>query len=270
MMLIIQLAIIILGAFCALSIVRCTAGPTENGSQWDHNGSTMTLLVNGAHSEFIFADPREGLRSEGVKVGATGFSGTSNGDEYEGTAYVFSKKCGAFGFQMKGTASSDRQRVTMSGQAPYVDAQCRIVGYHDAIYEFVRIVGPGSLQRQEGPVQIEDLGEDGKLYSREQLGTDLIKRFVLNRRRVNGEDGYSYDGKIRIVTEILGGGYTNQEVDYESICAAADGDPYVAVGEGDDQKRVVIDPNLRSPEQTTRSAYNLWWATCKNKFQRFR
>jgi hypothetical protein len=181
--------------FCGLSINRCTSQPvkTEDGSQWNHNGSMMTLLVKGSHREFIFSNPREGLRSEGVRAGTKAFSGTMKGDEYQGTAYVFSKTCGVFGFQMRGTASADQQRVTMSGRAPYVDAQCRILGYHDAVYEFTLVVEPGPAQAQEGPGQNEYFGEDGKLYfveKSETEETDVIKYYLLYRRPISGEDGF--------------------------------------------------------------------------------
>ncbi len=265
----------LLGAFfCGLSITLCASQPsrTEDGSQWNHNGSTLTLTVSGSHREFIFSNPREGLRSEGVRAGTKAFSGTMKGDEYQGTAYVFSKRCGVFGFPMRGTASSDQQQITMSGRSPYVDAQCRILGYHNAVYEFTLVVVPVSAQAQEGPGQNEYFGENGKLYAVENSeteDTDVIKYYLLNRRPINGEEGLYYDGKIRIVTEVSGGGYTNEEVEFLSICST-DGDPSVSIGQPSNQKEVTITANLTSPAQSARSAYNLWWATCKNQFQKFK
>lgn len=160
----------------------------------------------------------------------------------------------------------------MSGQAPHINAQCQIVSYKNVEYDFILDGVPVSAQAQVGPGQNEYFSDDGKLYSfehSETQETDVIKYYLLYRRAIKGEERFYYDGKIRIVTEILGGGFTNEEVEFLSICAT-DGDPSVSIGQPDNQKEVTINTNMTSPAQSARSPYNLWWATCKNQFQKFK
>jgi hypothetical protein len=266
---------LLLGAFlCGLSINLCASQPvkTEDGAQWNLNGSKVTLIVNGSHLKFIYTDPRAGLREEGVLPGTKAFDGTVSNGMYQGTEYVFSKICGTFGYHVSGYLSSDRRQITMSGQAPHINSQCQIVSYKNVEYDFILDEVPVSAQEQEGHGQNEYFGDDGKLYSVENSETevtDVIKYYLLYRRPINGEEGLYYDGKIRIVTEILGGGFTNEEVEFLSICSI-DGDLSVSIGQHDNQKEVTINLKLTSPAQSEHSAYNLWWATCKNQFQKFK
>ena len=263
---------LLLGAFfCGLSINLCASQPvkTEDGAQWNLNGSKATLIVNGSHLEFIYTDPRAGLREEGVLPGTKAFDGTVSNGMYQGTEYVFSKICGAFGYHVSGYLSSDRRQITMSGQAPHINAQCQIVSYKNVEYNFILDGSPVSAQALVGPGQDEYFGDDGKLYSvehSETQETDVIKYYLLYRRPIKGEEGFYYDGKVRIVTEISGGGFTNEEVEFQSICST-DGDPSVSIGQPDNQKEVTINANLTSPAQAARSPYNLWWASAKTSFR---
>jgi len=94
---------------------------------WDHNGSLLKLEVNGTRRRFLFTQPREGLREEGVTEGMVAFDGIQNGDWLEGTAFVFSRRCGAVGFRVNGKAPADTKIITLRGLRPYVDGQCRLV-----------------------------------------------------------------------------------------------------------------------------------------------
>lgn len=94
---------------------------------WIHNGSSLKLEMNGTRRRFLFIQPREGLLEEGVTEGMVAFDGIQNGDWLEGTAYVFSRRCGPIGFRVSGEAQADTRIITLKGPRPYVDAQCRPV-----------------------------------------------------------------------------------------------------------------------------------------------
>ena len=97
-------------------------------SNWNHNGSVVTLHANGANRQFSYSVPRAGLP---VTSGTVLFKGTKSGGTYSGTAYAFSSRCGTAGYQVSGPISNDDQTVTMYGKIPRRDASCRIVQYDD-------------------------------------------------------------------------------------------------------------------------------------------
>lgn len=98
-------------------------------TRWTHNGSLMRLEADGAKRRFYYAAPRAGLKARGVTAGTLLFEGEKSGDWYVGTAYVFSQNCGALAYQVEGPVAADQKSVTMTGQAPKVDASCTVVGY---------------------------------------------------------------------------------------------------------------------------------------------
>lgn len=105
----------------------------EAQTQWDHNGSTVTLSANGANRQFTYAVPRPGLP---VTSGTLLFSGRKVGDRYLGTAYIFSERCGATGYSVAGPVSADQRSVTMYGKAPRINSACQVTGYSDDVLVF--------------------------------------------------------------------------------------------------------------------------------------
>ena len=95
---------------------------------WDHNGSMVRLIANGAARQFVYVTPRQGLSPVGVSAGTLLFKGTKNGNSYSGTAFVFSH-CGPAPYQVSGPVSDDQRQVTLYGQAPIQDANCQITNY---------------------------------------------------------------------------------------------------------------------------------------------
>jgi hypothetical protein len=98
-------------------------------SYWDHNGSVMVLRAKGQVRRFHYHQPREGMRQAGVSQGTLLFKGRRHGDRYSGTAYVFSKKCGAVPYQVSGSVSDDQRRVELSGAAPVIGQNCSVLRY---------------------------------------------------------------------------------------------------------------------------------------------
>lgn len=109
--------------------------------QWNHNGSSMTLVVDGPRRQFFYENPRPGMVTAGARRGSLLFSGRKSGDTYTGTAYIFHHRCGPQPYHVSGPVSADQRSVTMTGQAPRLDAQCNVVGYRDDVLVF-NFMGP--------------------------------------------------------------------------------------------------------------------------------
>jgi hypothetical protein len=121
----------------------------------------VMLSANGANRQFNYAIPKPGLP---VASGTLLFAGRKSGDNYSGTAYVFSERCGASGYSVSGPVAPDQRSVTMYGKAPRTDASCRVVGYRDDVLVFnfidanqARDANQGSTQ-EESRVAGQDLG----------------------------------------------------------------------------------------------------------------
>ena len=113
------------------------ATPETAGSQtfWNHNGSVMHLVTSGPKREFVYESPRQGMLDAGATPGTLLFSGELVDGQYVGTAYIFSRKCGKYPYQVAGRAESDG-RVVLRGDAPRVNANCQIEGYKHDVLEF--------------------------------------------------------------------------------------------------------------------------------------
>src|SRR5262249_31217935 len=96
-------------------------------SLWDHNGSVMYLVANGAQRKFFYEQPRDGLRNAGVHEGTLLFEGRKQADQYVGTAYTFSAACGAHSYSVSGPVSPDQRQVTLYGMAPRFNSACQQV-----------------------------------------------------------------------------------------------------------------------------------------------
>jgi len=124
---------------------------------------------------------------------------------------------------------------------------------------------------QEGPGRDEFFGANGKLYSVERVGSDVLTRFLLLRRPISGEDGFYYDGKIRTRTEVAGGGYMIEESDFFLECSSSEPKLSIRIGRPDKKfEEINVSRNVDKPRHAELNAFNLWWATCKNTFRKFR
>ncbi len=105
-------------------------------SYWNHNGSTVYLLANGAVREFYYDRPRPGMLEAGARPGSLLFSGEAAGNTYDGTAYIFNRRCGSIGYHVSGPILDNYRRVVLRGQAPRVDRNCRVMDYMTDTLEF--------------------------------------------------------------------------------------------------------------------------------------
>jgi hypothetical protein len=109
---------------------------SRSRSYWNHNGSVVYLVSEGPSRKLYYESPRAGMAAQGVTPGTLLFTGTRNGDEYSGTAYVFKSGCGATPYLVSGRVSADQRTIEMRGQAPKKNADCGIIGYKDDVLIF--------------------------------------------------------------------------------------------------------------------------------------
>lgn len=113
---------------CSLLLLGL-AVPGAADSVWEHNGSTLQLREEGTLRSFRYSNPRAELQKAGVDDGTVLFEGKKIGNRFSGTAYRFSKGCGAVGYEVEGTVSPTVGALTLSGRAPRRNSKCEVVGH---------------------------------------------------------------------------------------------------------------------------------------------
>jgi S1-C subfamily serine protease len=111
-----------------------TAAPKT--TYWDHNGSIVYLIADGVSRQFYYHEPRPGMLQEGARPGTLLFRGRSIQGGYVGTAYLFDRTCGPTPYQVSGPILDDYHTVVLRGQAPRIDADCRVQGYFTDTLKF--------------------------------------------------------------------------------------------------------------------------------------
>ena len=118
----------------SMLLALLVAAPAYAESYWDHNGSVVQLNSDGTSREIIYLQPRAGLP---VAQGTVIFRGTAAGTHYTGTAYAFSSRCGAIGFEVSGRVIAGQKRIVLSGRAPArLDAGCSVTSSKDEVLVF--------------------------------------------------------------------------------------------------------------------------------------
>ena len=107
--------------------------PSDASSYWGMNGSILYLVAHGSSRKFYYFVPRAGMSEYRVVRGTLFFDGSRTGDNYSGTAFVFTKNgCGPQGYQTSGTVSADQREVILRGRYPSkFDGNCHITNYDD-------------------------------------------------------------------------------------------------------------------------------------------
>ena len=107
--------------------VFLVSSPVFADSLWDHNGSTVVLHASGVARQFVYQVPRASLS---VTPGTVLFKGQRQGYRYSGTAYLFSSRCGPIGYSVSGPVAQNERKVTLHGNAPSRNTNCKVVGHH--------------------------------------------------------------------------------------------------------------------------------------------
>jgi hypothetical protein len=116
-----------------------TQTASSESTIWDHNGSVMYLVANGASREFYYQKPRAGMLEVGARPGSLLFRGEVDNGQYSGTAYIFNPHCGQIPFQVKGLVLDNDERITLNGQVPRVGRNCRTYASSVINLEFRRL-----------------------------------------------------------------------------------------------------------------------------------
>ena len=119
---------------------------------WNHNGSVVSLVTQGAKQKFFYDTPRVGLLDAGVKPGTLLFDGQRNGQNFVGTAFQFYRTCKSRGFPVTGSTSDDRRQITLKGKAPLLDMNCNVTGTRDDVLIFTASQSAPSEPPKETPV----------------------------------------------------------------------------------------------------------------------
>ena len=109
-------------------------------TDWTYNGSTLSLVADGAERRIFYRLPRAGLTEVGVRSGTLYFEGQQAGRTYRGRAHVFSKVCGAISYPVAGEVSEDNRTISFGGQAPLVDERCRVVSLQAVTTELTTLI----------------------------------------------------------------------------------------------------------------------------------
>lgn len=95
---------------------------------WLHNGSTISLEVDGTARRFYYISPRQGMLDAGAMSGDLLFEGIVKGSTYAGTAYFFNQACGKTAYQVRGPILDGGRKVVLKGLAPRLDDTCSVKG----------------------------------------------------------------------------------------------------------------------------------------------
>jgi hypothetical protein len=133
---------------CCTSAQAQTQTASPEPTIWDHNGSVMYLVTNGASREFYYQKPRPGMLDAGARPGSVLFRGEVDNGQYLGTAYIFNTHCGPIPFEVKGPILDD-ERIVLTGQAPRVGRSCQTYGSYMSNLEFTRSKPTEAVQTEE-------------------------------------------------------------------------------------------------------------------------
>ncbi|MBX3534561.1 MAG: SH3 domain-containing protein [Xanthobacteraceae bacterium] len=123
-------------AFADFIVCSTSESQQQSPTIWNHNGSIVALIAKGTSRQFVYEVPRKGIADQGVEKGTILFTGIVRNGQYYGTARIFRRGCGSFPYQVSGPILDGFRRVIMNGQAPRIDANCRVSGYFTDTLEF--------------------------------------------------------------------------------------------------------------------------------------
>lgn len=97
-------------------------------ADWDHNGSTVAVEVNGSELKIRYVSPRESL-SGLVSQGDLLFEGTLDGSAVTGTARVFKRGCAPAHYSVVG--AYEASQLTLRGPAPVFEKDGCAIAKHE-------------------------------------------------------------------------------------------------------------------------------------------
>jgi hypothetical protein len=111
-------------------------GLEDEGTLWTLQGSSLVLTIDGDTWTFRYLEPRPGMIEEGVRRGTILFKGREHGEGLAGTAYRFSKRCGALPYEVSGEFEADGSLVLAGDGARGLDRSCTVTQTEHYTLEF--------------------------------------------------------------------------------------------------------------------------------------
>lgn len=114
---------------------------------------------------------------------------------------------------------------------------------------------------------------NGKLYSVEKSGATRREAFLISSRTYQGEDSRGFEGDIKVVLNYEVGGYEEKTMRFSLSCVNAAEENNVAFyenGSNTPMQVITVSDGTNPPKTAGKEALNLFWALCKNKFQKFK
>ncbi len=112
------------------------------GTLWNHNGSTMRLVADGASRVMSYERPRAGMMRVGVVEGTVLFNGVREGSTIRGKAHIFTPTCGVRDYEVSGSVQAGERRIELIGEVPLLDRTCRETGRRRDVLIF-DLIGSG-------------------------------------------------------------------------------------------------------------------------------
>jgi len=156
------------------AIAPVTGDQGRPASLWNHSGSVVGLFADGPSRAFRYERPRVGMQAEGVTKGTLLFDGTKSGDTYDGTAYIFDRRCQPIPYPVSGPVSADDRQVALTGNKPSaLDNNCQPTSYQrDVLYfTFIESTASGAVNEQPtGPA-----GKTTEKHVQQKICTPIIR-----------------------------------------------------------------------------------------------
>ncbi len=248
----------ILLCFLILALSSTIVAAQDIRTNWTLQGPQVYLLASGSDREFRYLIPNPEVKQTGVEKETLLFKGEKLGKTYSGWAYVYVPGCGRAPYDVIGAGADDGKAITLYGKMPSRLVDCEVVSVIEQKLEF-------ELTMQGNEVQ--NFGGDGRLFS---AGSD--EYYLLSRKFKISDDTIGYSGEIRVVHHYEGG-YELVLRDFIARCKTADGVNDVTwfqSGGGGSLATVRLNPPDSLPNSEVKESYNLYWAVCRDEFQRIR
>ena len=107
--------------FALTFVISCSFASASTLTEWNHNGSKMTIGWTDTTITILYKEPRKGMLDAGAKPDTLLMNGTITGNDISGTARIFAGKCGSFTYPVFGSFSPDNRNIQLKGYAPVID-----------------------------------------------------------------------------------------------------------------------------------------------------
>ncbi len=125
-----------------------------------------------------------------------------------------------------------------------------------------------------GQAQRQTYGEEGRLFSASETDKSTDVYYLLERTWAPGEDRRGFIGRLRIVRTYKVGGYEILFREFYVTCYDAGGPLSAQLtepgGDGGNNVGAEVGDSEGAPSNGDKPLVNLYWATCRNAFEKFK